>query len=147
MENEKTLFEGRPKLRAYSGMIWSMAIFTLGTFGLGLILTLPMAIWILFEVKGTHYNFTSARIQIEKGIFSTTINTMELWRVRDLRYQRSLLEKLTDGCTLVLVTQDLLTPNLVLKGFTATEGREMFEKLQGAIAEARKRNNTMAVTG
>ncbi len=146
MTTEDILFDGKGSLKAYSSALWMMGLFSIVTIGIGLIITIPMFIKIWLEVKTTYYKISSKRIQIEKGLLSTTINSLELWRIKDLKYQRNLFEKLTDGCTLSLMTQDVSTPDLNLKGFTANEGRTLFDKLQNAVSNARRTNGTVSLT-
>ena|SRR5690554_1985035 len=144
--SESVIFEGKADSGAYSGTFLFLFLFTLCSFGLVIIFTLPLAIWVWIESRTNQYKITSERIEIESGLFSTSIEATELWRIRDIKFQRGMLEKLTDGCTITLVTQDLTTPSIRLKCFTHKHGRSIFQRLQPAISEARKNHKVMSVT-
>lgn len=143
MSQNSIIFEGRENLKSYLGAFILLGIFSL------LLVTLPLticlAIYIFVRAKTTIYKITTSRVDIERGFFSTNLDSIELWRINDIRYSRGLIQKLTNACTITLITQDKLNGVTFLNGFTASQGREIFEKLQTAISESRKSNKIVSL--
>ncbi|HMP78992.1 MAG TPA: PH domain-containing protein [Pirellulaceae bacterium] len=65
--------------------------------------------WIWVGWNATHYTVTNERIQYERGVLAKTIKTIDLWRVRDLIFQRRVIEALLGVGTVVIIANDATT--------------------------------------
>lgn len=143
---EITLYQGKANWRAYSSNIYIIIFLSILTLGLGLIITIPMTIRLLIEIYTSDYKVTQSRIQVKKGLLTTKIESLELWRVKDISFRQSFLQKITDGSEIIFISQDSSSPTLTLNNFTQKEGLEIFEKLQNCIASARNQRGVLSVS-
>ena len=102
---EKTIFSGRP-VALYSVGRWALAIVTLGIAGL--------VYWI--ESLYTHFEITTQRVRIERGVLSKSRQDTELYRIDDLAPEQPLGMRLLGHAVLVLRSTDRTTPEVRLYG-------------------------------
>lgn len=102
---ERVLFEGR-----------SAAVYSFGRLFLSII-TVGIA-WLVFKIQAlsTRYTLTSQRIQIEKGIFSKRLSTVELFRVDDFDVEFPFNMRIMGYGQLRVRSTDRETPDIMLKG-------------------------------
>jgi len=113
---------------------------------LGAVVTLAGVIWFLwdyFRRKGLHVRITTDTIDIETGIFSKRIDTIQLWRIRDIDFQQSLMDRILGVATLQVISNDKENPNVLLRG--VPDGRKLFTELRDSIAIARQGRNVLGV--
>lgn len=79
-----------------------------------LVIPIPWAIAGWLKVKTTKFRLTSERLLTERGIFSTTTDTLELYRVRDMQTTQSFFERLFGLQTIHLLTADTSTPTVTI---------------------------------
>jgi uncharacterized membrane protein YdbT with pleckstrin-like domain len=79
-----------------------------------LVIPIPWAIARWLTVKSTTYRLTSERLITERGIFSKTTDTLELYRVRDMQVTQPFAQRLLGLHTIHLLTADTSTPSVVL---------------------------------
>lgn len=155
------LFEGAPSWKAYlgsyslvflgppaiAGGAWGVASLASATAGVGasvIALTVAAtlgAIGIAFIVlqwlrKSLHYRITDRTVDYETGLLSKRVETLQLWRVRDLEFHQSVWERLWGIASIVLITKDRTDETLVLRGLPAS--RDVFNKLKDAAELARQ---------
>lgn len=88
-----------------------------------------MFTYIRLKRKNERFKITTLNLEFEEGIFSKTVNNMEMWRVRDIKYMQSFLDRLLGVSKVLLITQDPTTPEILLEGlppgavFTTTSKR------------------------
>ncbi len=101
----------------------------------------PMLLWsFLVHIKAT-YRISRRRIETQRGVLNTKLNTLELWRVLDVRYERNIIDQIFDNAKIILISTDQTDPQLVLHGLP--NHRELFEKLRDAVQYARTYNRPM----
>jgi membrane protein YdbS with pleckstrin-like domain len=101
---------------------------------IGLILISIPFLW----AKTVRYRIGNYRIDFERGIFSKSIDTLELWHVDDLSFHQSFLARLFGVGTITVMSNDNTTPKLNLRGLP--NPRSLFETLrQRVIAVKRQR--------
>ena len=59
-----------------------------------LLLPIPWAIWKWLETRNTVYTLTDQRLKFTRGVFSKTTEDLELYRVRDTKFQQSFWERM-----------------------------------------------------
>jgi hypothetical protein len=84
-------------------------------------------------------------VETEVGIISKQVNSLELWRVLDVKYSQSLFDRLTGNGRVVLESTDKSDPVLVLHGLP--EHRKIFEQLREAVQLARQTGRPMELVG
>ena len=123
---EREIFSGRPAV-VYS--VWQLLL---------VIVTLGIA-WIVmwFKRAGVNYRLTSQRIQVERGIFSKTKQTTELFRIDDFVISRPFSMRIMGYGYLVIKSSDRSIPDLTLYGVKEIE--TIYEQLRKASFAERER--------
>jgi membrane protein YdbS with pleckstrin-like domain len=106
-----------------------------GMAGLALV-TAAWTAWLHFYRRSIRYKISTRNVDTESGILSRRIETLQLWRVRDLDFRQSLTERLLGIACIHVFTTDVTDPDLVLKGLPAS--REIFDQLKNAAELARQ---------
>ena len=81
------------------------------------------------------------RVECERGVVTTRLDTLELWRVLDVRYERNLIDQIFDNAKIILIGTDQSDPSLVLYGMP--DHRKLFERIRDAVQFARHTNRPM----
>jgi uncharacterized membrane protein YdbT with pleckstrin-like domain len=109
-EVETTLFAGHPAV-IYSAWQWIAVVFTLGV------------AWIYYWIKslGTSYEITSQRVRIERGVFSKTKDSVEVFRIDHYDLHKPLGMRLVGHCLLHLRSSDSSFATVILYGIPNLE--------------------------
>lgn len=81
--------------------------------------------------RSTRVRISNRSVEYESGVFSKKIDVLELWRVRDVRYRQSLLDRILGIAHIDVFTKDVTTPHLEVVGLPAS--RQVFENLRDGI--------------
>ena len=130
-QEERVLYEGLGNLPLQTLILDALLCFVLIGFVTGLMHYL--------EYSSRKYRITTKRVDIESGRVSKKIDTLELYRVQDLRFQSS-----WGKGTIVLVSTDRTSPRLLLPIPTA---QQVFPELQEAVERARKEQGVVVREG
>lgn len=158
----EVLFDGvRNHTASLGGYLWWMFVASVVTgagFGLTLIpalsgwplyllglVGLPGLLWVWLEHRTTRYRITARRVEYERGVFTRQVDSLELWRVLDVRYKQTLLDRLLGNGTITLVGTDQTHPELALHGLP--NHRRLFDQIRDAVQAARFGNRPMEVVG
>lgn len=125
--DERILFQGHP---AVLGSV-SRLLVSIFTLGIG-------AVWYWLRTINTHYLITSQRIVVEIGIFSRTIETIEIYQVDDIQLEKPLDQRIMGTGNMILLTRDLSAPKLSLHRLPI-DVRQLYEQMRPCIQEARYR--------
>jgi membrane protein YdbS with pleckstrin-like domain len=109
-EVERELFVGRPK-PITSVWQWAIVALTLG---------LAWAVYWL-RSRSVKYRITSQRVQVERGLFSTTKDNVELFRIDHFDVHKPLGMRLMHECKLHLRSSDPHFPTVMLQGVPQLE--------------------------
>jgi len=126
----RVIFEGAPSWKAW---FWSyvgagvLSVVVVGLIWLGVL---------HWKRKSLRYKITERTIDYEDGLMSRRIETLQLWRVNDLDFRQSLLDRMLGVAEIRVFTTDATDPELVLRGLPAS--REVFEELKNAAELARQ---------
>jgi uncharacterized membrane protein YdbT with pleckstrin-like domain len=126
----RMIFEGAPSWKAWFWSYLAAGILSVALIGL---------IWLLLlnaSRKSHRYRVTDRNIDYEVGLFSKRIETLQLWRVHDLDFRQSFMERLLGIATINVFTKDVTDPILVLRGLPAS--RDIFDRLKDAAELARQ---------
>ena len=164
-DREEVYFEGSPLLRGDLGRLCIFAIIAAifvaipilnhryGWFAMppwGWIVAIGLAIICLLIpyliIRSIRYRITNYRIDLERGLLSKNIDTLELWHVEDIHFHQSLLDRLVNTGDITVLSHDDTTPRLELNG--VPNPRPLFENLkQRVIAVKRQRGVIKMDTG
>jgi uncharacterized membrane protein YdbT with pleckstrin-like domain len=133
--HEEVIWEGRPTWRAWPGKWiagWALLPLLVGAF-------LLLTVW--KRTKSSRWKLTSRRIEIETGLLAKKIDTLELWRVRDVELRQSLLDRLVGVSSLYVTAHDGGSPVLEVRGVPGD--RAIYDRLMAAVMEARQQRGVM----
>lgn len=111
--------------------------------GLFVMGALVLGVWTELQRRSTRYRISTRRIDVESGILTTRIDTLELWRVRDLEFSQSIGEKLLGIGRIVVLTHEEKSSKLLLIGLY--DSRKLFEELKTAVEVARQSRNIVGI--
>lgn len=163
-DDARLLYAGSPSWRAWwaralaavscallgvVGAVVGVVAFTLattiavGVAALGLVLA--AGLWIHMELtrRSTRYRITDRSIDVEHGIIARRIDTLPLWRVRDVEFQQSLGERVLGIARIYVLANDRTDPKLVLVGLT--DSRAVFERVKEAADISRQNRNVIGM--
>ncbi len=101
----------------------------------------PGLAWTWLSHITTKYKVSRRRIETEKGVLAKKVDTLELWRVLDVQYEQSLLDRILGLGRIKLLGTDQTDPVLELHGIP--NHRQLFEVLRDAVQDARQTNRPM----
>ena len=97
-------------------------------------LAAPVCVWV--RHKTTRYKVTNYRVDFERGILSTRIDSVELWHIDDIVFRQGLIQRLVGVGTIELVSDDRSNPRLFLSSLPGA--RQLFETLKSRIIAAKR---------
>lgn len=130
----------------------STARWLLGSFaGWGTLLLCLVGVGLLIvgyrwlHALGQTYEVTDQRLIIRRGLVMKTIDEIELYRIKDVRLDYSLLNQLTDIGTITLTSTDHTTGHrqFVLRDVPMARTRR--EGLRGLVEQARQRRGVREI--
>lgn len=159
----KTLYTGSPSWKAYLGyyvVAGFAAILTIlilqwkdgnaapaQTKILDLLIPLAAATVFMFGVhiyrKSIKFRVSSTVIEFERGVLSKRIDVVQLWRIRDVVYKQTLIDRILGIAHIEVVAQDAKNPDMEIVGLPAS--RQLFENLRDSIEIQRQAKNVYGV--
>ena len=100
-----------------------------------LVIPIPFALWKWLETRLTVFTLTDQRLKFTRGVLSRTTEDLELYRVRDTRFEQGFFERLLGLGRIRLYTTDETSPEILLP-FIA--GAESVRERIRALVEARR---------
>lgn len=149
-------FEGPPSWVAYFGAVVLPSLGMIAaTVGLAwfeetrLYSLVPVGLWLLFgaywflRLRSERIYVSDMRVETQSGIVARRVDTLELWRVHDIAYNQTLVDRLLFRSRITLWSQDTSTPQLHLVGLPG--GRELYTKLRDAIDRTRRHRGVLGI--
>lgn len=164
-DKEEVYFHGSPLIRGEFGRMVTAALLTALLIAVPILIHLylprywvwwlyplfwalaiiPFAVLVLYT-RSIRYRISNYRIDFERGVFSKSIDTLELWHVNDVRFHQSLVDRIFNVGDITIESDDRSTPRLNLNG--VPNPRPLFESLkQRIIAVKRQRGVIKMDTG
>jgi membrane protein YdbS with pleckstrin-like domain len=157
------LYEGNPSWKAYfghfvaAGLAAAILIAILSMIaGSGapmktkfLDVAIPLAVTAVFLFglhlfrKSIKFRVSNTVIEYERGVLSKRIDVVQLWRVKDVVYKQSLVDRILSIAHIQVVTSDATNPNFEIVGMPAS--RKLFEQLRDSIEIQRQAKNVYGV--
>jgi membrane protein YdbS with pleckstrin-like domain len=159
----KVFYEGVPSWKAFLGHYILVAFGALLLIGvlrlvqdsqtttmrrlLDVVIPLGVAAIFFFGItlyrKSIKFRVTNTVIETERGILSKSIDVLQLWRCRDVRYRQNLIDRILGIAHIEVFAQDATTPHLEIVGMPAS--RQLFENLRDSIEIQRQHKNVYGV--
>lgn len=155
------LYEGNPSWKAYLGYYLSAGLGAIIVIAVSLKLSgdntkhkalavlVPIALAAVFLFglhlwrKSIKFRVSNTVIEYEKGLLSKRIDVVQLWRVKDVVYKQSLMDRVLSIAHIGIVTSDATTPSFDIAGMPAS--RQLFESLRDSIEIQRQAKNVYGV--
>jgi uncharacterized membrane protein YdbT with pleckstrin-like domain len=125
MNDERIEWSGHPS--QWQNLWWFVACV--------LLVPIPWAFWRWLETRNTTYTLTDQRLKTTRGVFTRSTEDLELYRVRDSRFEQDLAERMLGLGQVVLFTTDETSPEIRLTFIKDAEA--VREKIR-ALVEARR---------
>lgn len=163
-EEKQLIYEGTPSWRAYFGSyallgalapvaLWGsvqigdlLGVAWAGKFAaviIPLVVTAAAFAVTTLVRRSVGVRITNRSLERSSGILSRRIEVVELWRIRDIAYRQSLLDRVLDIAHIDLFSTDVTTPKFEIAGMRAS--RELFEKIRDAIEIQRQSRRVMGL--
>jgi len=107
---------------------------------------LPLAVGLVYSwlVRiSTEYRVFADSLEVESGIIARRIENIQLFRVRDLGLNQSLLGRMLNVGNVFVTSTDQSDPNLILHGID--DPRSVYESLRELVAKSQAARRTMIV--
>ncbi len=124
------------------GLIEFFATWPLWVLGL---VGLPGMLWTFLRYRTTHYKITNRRVEFEHGVLSKNVDSLELWRVLDVRFKQGIIDRMLGNATVTLIGTDQTDPEFEL--YALPNSRKLFEDLREAVQAARHTSRPMEMVG
>lgn len=137
MSDEREVWSGTPS-----------QVLNLGTFvfmGLLFWLVIPVFVilWKWLVVKTTKYEVTTERIRTRFGILNKKMDEIELYRVRDYKFEQPLFLRAFSLGNIVLQTSDKSNPELIIRAIP--NGEELRESIRTHVEACRVKKRVREV--
>jgi uncharacterized membrane protein YdbT with pleckstrin-like domain len=129
MNDERIEWQGRPS--QWRNLWWFVACV--------LLVPIPWAFRRWLETRNITYTLTDQRLKTTRGVFARTTEDLELYRVRDSRFEQDLAERLLGLGQVVLFTTDETSPEIRMTFIKDAEAvREKIRTLVEARRDAKR---------
>ena len=132
MPDEEIVFDGRIPFKAFHWSRNPLWLLFLG-WNFGILSSLIKSLMLSAKI-------TSERIAIRRGLLSKHEDIVEYFRVKDIEFKQSLLQRMRGVGTITLLSEDATAPELEL---VITDADEIKEKMRKFINQQRRIHGTM----
>ncbi len=113
-----------------------------GLIGFGIFsLAVLIAVISYLNVRFTTYSITTERIEVEKGWLSKQVDHIDLFRLQDVQFRQSLLNRLVGIGTVTVISRDASDPVLKLNGMFSP--RRTYDRLKKEAVRADRRRGVV----
>jgi membrane protein YdbS with pleckstrin-like domain len=95
------------------------------------------------RAKSIRYRITNYRIDVTRGLLTTSIDTVELWHVEDLRYHQSIINKLVGIGDITIISKHPTVPVLQMRSLP--HSRKLFTELEQRIISVKRLSSVVKV--
>lgn len=130
IEDESVVWEESPSHWNRAGSYF-LGVLLIAAFGLGIILIA----FTYLTIRYTRYRLSNQRLVISRGIFSRTMETIELYRIKDIQYHASFWQRMVGIGNILLISSDKSNPQIGLIGFK--DASTKFHQIRSHVENAR----------
>ena|SRR5680860_617554 len=134
---EKPIWTGTP-----SQVINLPTFIVLGLF-FWLVIPVFMMLWKWLVVKNTKYELTTERLKTRYGVLNKQMDEIELYRVRDYRFEQPFFLRIFSLGNVVMQTSDKSHPLVTIRAIP--NGEELRERIRTHVEECRVRKGVREI--
>jgi len=134
---EKPIWTGTP-----SQVINLPTFIVLGLF-FWLVIPVFMMLWKWLVVKNTKYELTTERLKTRYGVLNKQMDEIELYRVRDYRFEQPFFLRIFSLGNVVMQTSDKSHPLVTIRAIP--NGEELRERIRTHVEECRARKGVREI--
>ncbi len=101
-----------------------------------------VTIYRFLKVAMIRYYLYEEMIVVKKGVFAVQYDSLELYRVKDYRVSKTLIERVFGLMTVTLYTTDISSPTLLLKGI---EQSNVAQQIRDLVQVCRLKNRIFEI--
>ncbi len=137
MSEEKPLWNGTPSqvLNLPWFIFWGLLFW--------LVIPIFIILWQWLVLKNTKYELTSERLKTRHGVINKKMDDLELYRVRDYKFEQPLFLRLFGLGNITLQTSDKSHPVVVIRAIP--NGEQLREQLRTAVEASRVKKRVREV--
>jgi uncharacterized membrane protein YdbT with pleckstrin-like domain len=137
MSNEQPVWNGTP-----SQVINIPAFTVLGLF-FWLVIPLIIMLWKWLAVRNTKYELSTERLKTRYGVLNRKMDELELYRVRDYKFEQPLLLRIFSLANIIMQTSDKSNPVVIIRAIP--NGEELRDRIRDLVEECRVRKRVREV--
>jgi uncharacterized membrane protein YdbT with pleckstrin-like domain len=137
MAEERTVWLGTPSQVVNLGSFILLGLF------FWLVIPLFVILWKWLVVKNTKYELTTERLRMRHGVFNKKTDELELYRVRDYKFDQPFFLRIFSLGDIILQSSDKSHPHVVLQAIP--NGEELREQLRTYVEACRTRKGVREV--
>lgn len=103
--------------------------------GVGIFVGVPYAFWRYLVVKNQRVEITTQRIRFHKGVLSKHIDELELYRVKDTRFDQSFFLRIFGLGNIIVISSDSTDPTVKINAIK--DAKNIREKLRNLVEDQR----------
>lgn len=151
---ETVIFDGTPSQLvnvthfaiATIGAVVAVALMTYSSWltllGVGLLVVMALvAVSKWLTIKFTKYRVTTHRIEIQTGWLARRIDHIDMFRVKDVNFRRSMLDALFGLSTVDILSSDISSPKIVIH--SVRHGQAIYDVIKRESIAADRRRGTL----
>lgn len=127
-------------------LLWLLNTANLGMYWVALsLLAIGIFVWRWFENLASKYELTEERLIIRKGIIAKSVDEIEMYRIKDVRINFSIINQLVGLGTISISSSDETTRNgdLVIRDLEGAQARR--EQLRRLVDTARQKRRVREI--
>ncbi len=127
-------------------ILWLMNTANLGMYWVALsLVAIGIFVWRWFENLASKYELTEERLIIRKGIIAKSVDEIEMYRIKDVRINFSIINQLVGIGTISISSSDETTRNgdLVIRDLERAQARR--EQLRRLVDTARQKRRVREI--
>lgn len=137
MTGSELIFKGKPEHKAFFFEYAVCAFLCMFMIGL------PMLLLRFLRTITEEWTIDTRRVEFSRGILGKRVDSLELWRIRDVIYSQSLLQRMLGHATITVISTDASSPVLAMTGLA--DAKRIHSELRNAVDSSRAGTSTRIV--
>lgn len=128
-EEERSIWQGSPS------QIINLPVFVLCGLFCWLVIPIFIALWKWLVVKNIQYELTTERLKLRHGVLNKSLDDLELYRVRDFKFEQPWFLRPFDLGNVTLQTSDKSQPVVMLRAIR--DGEQLRDQIRRYVESSR----------
>ena len=137
MSEEKSIWDGTPS------QLVNLPVYVFCGIFFWLVIPLFIFLWLWLVQKNTRYELTTERLKTRHGVINKKLDDLELYRVRDSKFEQPLFLRLFGLGNITLQTSDKSHPVVVIRAIPG--GEQLREQIRHAVEACRVKKQVREV--